>query len=192
MIFEALLGLLALSSDRAAHPSVVRAVPLHEAPAAVAGSARAARCEAPDEAAHDAAATDDRIRAAGCRARRGQLVDALKLGRSALEDALASEDTARTITARTQVEALLVRMPHVRFVSYDGAPSPIEVRFDGKRVPEAGLGVERWSVDPGAHEVVVTQQIRRQRVEKRLTLDVREGTTVVIPVSGTPDTLALR
>lgn len=100
------------------------------------------------------ASIDGRLRLAESLAAEGRLVGALELARGSLADAVSTHDVEHMPRAREQVESLLQRLPHVRFVATPSLGASAAVRFDGRPVPSSG-GDGGWSVDPGDRKSVV-------------------------------------
>lgn len=192
MVLEALLGLFVFSSVPGvpSHDAALTATSMSPAASAVATSARVDGLAAAGGVAHDGAATDARIAGATGLAASGHLVAALDVARVALADSVLLGDEARMSRARAGVESLLERLPHVRFAAEGSLPSDLEVRFDGRLVPEAGLGVGQWSVDPGSHVIVLSRVVRGARIDKRAEISVPEATTVVVSLAAPEELLA--
>lgn len=192
MVLEALLGLFVFSSVPGvpSHGASLTAASVSPAASAVATSARVDGLAAAGGDAHDEAATDARIGGATKLAEDGRLVAALQVARVALADSVLLGDEARMSRARAGVESLLERLPHVRFVAEGTLPSDLEVRFDGRVVPGAGLEVGQWSVDPGSHVLVLSRTVRGARVEKRAEISVPEATTVAVSLAASEELLA--
>ena len=191
MVLEALLGLFVLSAAPgvASHGSA-SAMSMHAAASAVATSARADGCAAAGGDRHDAASVDARIGGTTCLAERGRLVDALKVARVALADAVLAGDDARMSRARAGVESLLDRLPHVRFAAEGTLPADLEIRFDGRPVPAAALSTGQWSVDPGPHTLLLSRTVRGARLDKPAEISVPEATTVVVSIAAPSELLA--
>jgi hypothetical protein len=92
-----------------------------------------------------------RLHLSSCERRSGKLIDALRDAQKALESGIQKKDIAVMKAARTRVQDLLVRIPHVTFQAPPGA-ADMHVTFDEREVPADALS-KKFSVDVGKHSV---------------------------------------
>ena len=93
-----------------------------------------------------------RLHLSSCERRSGKLIDALRDAQKALESGIQKKDIAVMKAARSRVQDLLVRIPHVTFQPPVGATDDLHVTFDDRDVPTDAL-TKRFSIDPGKHTV---------------------------------------
>jgi tetratricopeptide (TPR) repeat protein len=92
-----------------------------------------------------------RLHLASCERRSGKLIDALRDAQKALESGIQKKDIAVMKAARSRVQDLLLRIPHVTFIPPTGAED-LHVTFDDRDVPNESL-TKKFSVDAGKHTV---------------------------------------
>ncbi|MGO8999305.1 MAG: DUF3570 domain-containing protein [Polyangiaceae bacterium] len=92
-----------------------------------------------------------RLHLSSCERRAGKLIDALRDAQKALESGIQKKDIAVMKAARTRVQDLLLRIPHVTFVAPPGCKD-LHVTFDEREVPDDAL-TKKFSVDLGEHTV---------------------------------------
>jgi hypothetical protein len=92
-----------------------------------------------------------RLHLASCETRSGKLIDALADSQRALTFGIQRRDVPVMRAARTRIDDLLTRIPHVTFQPPPGA-SDLQVFFDERPVPAESL-TKRFSIDPGKHTV---------------------------------------
>jgi hypothetical protein len=92
-----------------------------------------------------------RLHLASCETRSGKLIDALADSQKALTYGIQRRDVPVMRAARTRIDDLLTRIPHVTFQPPLGA-SDLQVFFDERPVPAESL-TRKFSVDPGKHVV---------------------------------------
>ncbi len=92
-----------------------------------------------------------RLHLSSCERRSAKLIDALRDAEKALEAGIAKKDIAVMKAARTRVQDLLQRIPHVTF-QVPGGATDLHVTFDERDVPSDAYS-KKFSVDPGTHKV---------------------------------------
>lgn len=86
-----------------------------------------------------------------CEQQAGKLIDALRDTSKALEDGIKRNDKPLMNLAKSRVQELVAKIPHVTFVPPPGVAN-LEVTFDDRPVKSDSL-TKRFSIDPGKHKV---------------------------------------
>ncbi|MFO0736991.1 MAG: DUF3570 domain-containing protein [Labilithrix sp.] len=113
-----------------------------------------------------------RLHLASCEARSGKLVDALKDAEKSLEAGIAKKDASVMKIARTRVQELLKRIPHITFDAPTGIKD-LRVTFDERSVPSEAL-TKKFSVDPGKHKVVAEGTVNGFTSQYEEELDIKD------------------
>lgn len=125
-----------------------------------------------------------RLILASCEQGAGKLIDALRNAQRVLQGALQRRDMTSVGQAKTRVEDLLKKIPHVTFVPPAGV-SDLVVYFNKKEVP-TGSGNKQFSVDPGRYPIHAEGHIAQVPVSFDETYDVKEGDNLTIQIALKP------
>lgn len=113
-----------------------------------------------------------RLHLASCEARTGKLVDALRDAEKSLEAGIQKKDASVMKFARTRVQELLKRIPHITFDAPTGIKD-LRVTFDERLVPNESL-TKKFSVDPGKHKVVAEGTVNGFTSQYEEELDIKD------------------
>jgi tetratricopeptide (TPR) repeat protein len=113
-----------------------------------------------------------RLHLASCEARAGKLVDALKDAEKSLEAGIQKKDASVMKIARTRVQELLKRIPHITFDAPTGIKD-LRVTFDERSVPNEAL-TKKFSVDPGKHKVLAEGTVNGFTSQYEEELDIKD------------------
>jgi hypothetical protein len=127
-----------------------------------------------------------RLHLASCEARSQRLVEALKDAKEALAVAIQKKDTPVMRIARTRVNELIERIPHVTFVPPSGeGVKDLKVTFDDRPVPADSYS-KKFSIDPGKHKVVATGTVNGFEATYDEEIEVRERELSTVRITLTP------
>ncbi|WP_394836874.1 DUF3570 domain-containing protein [Pendulispora rubella] len=121
-----------------------------------------------------------RLHLASCENKAGKLLDALKNAQKALKMGIEQKDAGVMRAARTRVQDLIPKIPHVTFEPPSGV-SDLQVRFDDREVK--GDLTKKFSVDPGKHQVHAEGKGNGNSLVYDEEINVKEGETYPVKLT---------